>query len=253
MSSNHKKNWSDRKKIEVITSYLALGKAPMVEAVTGVPSQTIRIWKMQSWWKDLVREIQMSEDQELDGKLTKIIDKSIDVINDRLENGEFILDSRSGKVKRVPVKLRDTHRVTSDLLDKRNVLRGKPTSITERVSTEDVLKKLAQQFQEFTKFQKTRLIESSLNDDSEAEPSEDLNAVHEEWPSGLQNGEPEVQFPSPDEEEAGSPEQSSPGYGTEIGSEYNGGCGSPSALVEGWQSESVVQSSGNIETKEQII
>src|SRR3990167_4126184 len=175
MSSNHKKNWSDRKKIEVITSYLALGKAPMVEAVTGVPSQTIRIWKMQSWWKDLVREIQMSEDQELDGKLTKIIDKSIDVINDRLENGEFILDSRSGKVKRVPVKLRDTHRVTSDLLDKRNVLRGKPTSITERVSTEDVLKKLAQQFQEFTKFQKTRLIESSLNDDSEAEPSEDLN------------------------------------------------------------------------------
>lgn len=169
MPSNHHRNWSDKKKIEVVTSYLALGKAPMVEAVTGVKAQTIRIWKMQPWWKDLVREIQMSEDQELDGKLTKIIDKSLDVINDRLEKGEFILDSRSGTIKRVPVKLRDTHRVTSDLLDKRNVLRGKPTSITERVSTEDVLKKLAQQFQEFTKFQKTRLIES-----------EDNNAVYDE-------------------------------------------------------------------------
>ena len=172
MPSNHKKNWSDKKKIEVVTSYLALGKAPMVEAVTGVKAQTIRIWKMQPWWKDLVREIQMSEDQELDGKLTKIIDKSLDVINDRLEKGEFILDSRSGTIKRVPVKLRDTHRVTSDLLDKRNVLRGKPTSITERVSTEDVLKKLAQQFQEFTKFQKTRLIEGETVDLSLAEPSD---------------------------------------------------------------------------------
>lgn len=250
MASNHKKNWSDRKKIEVVTSYLALGKAPMVEAVTGVPSQTIRIWKMQSWWKDLVREIQMSEDQELDGKLTKIIDKSIDVINDRLEHGEFILDSRSGKVKRVPVKLRDTHRVTSDLLDKRNVLRGKPTSITERVSTEDVLKKLAQQFQEFTKFQKTRLIES---DQPVEYIEENQNSVHEKWPTGLQDGEPEVQFPSPDEEEAGSPEQGSQGYGTEVGSEYNGGCGSRTTLIERGQPESVVQPSSDVETTEQII
>lgn len=241
MSSNHKKNWSDKKKIEVVTSYLALGKAPMVEAVTGVPSQTIRIWKMQQWWKDLVREIQTSEDQELDGKLSKIIDKSIDVINDRLQNGDFILDSRSGTIKRVPVKLRDTHRVTTDLLDKRNVLRGKPTSITERISTEDVLKKLAQQFQEFTKFKQTRLIEGDV-----------VDALYEERPSGLQDGEQNVQLSSPDEEETGSPKQSAPGDGAKIGQECDLGCGSHEAPFER-RVESVIQSSGNVSASESVI
>lgn len=192
-----KHHWSDKKKIEVVTSYLALGKAPMVEAVTGVPSQTIRIWKMQQWWKDLTKEIQMSEDQELDGKLSKVIDRSIDVINDRLASGDFILDSRTGTIKRVPVKMRDAHRVTTDLLDKRNVLRGKPTSITERISTEDVLKKLAQQFEEFTKFKKTRLIEGETIDLSLAGPSDSEDPSFEQnmWPdaqeseTGLSNTE----------------------------------------------------------------
>ena len=254
MATRHKHNWTDKKKIEVVTSYLALGKAPMVEAVTGVPSQTIRIWKMQTWWKDLCREIQTSEDQELDGKLTKIIDKTLDVINDRLTNGEFILDSRSGTVKRVPVKLRDTHRVTSDLLDKRNVLRGKPTSITERVSTDDVLKRLALQFQEFTKFQKTKLIEGDITDALyNGNPEEgDLDAVYAKRKTGLQDGEREVQFSSTDKEKTGSPEQSSSGYGEENGSEYNGGCGSYSTALERGQSESPLQLESSLPQAEQI-
>jgi len=207
-----KHNWNDKKKIEVVTAYLALGKAPMVEAVTGVPRQTIRIWKMSPWWVDLVREIQQSEDQELDGKLSKIIDKTLDVINDRLENGEFILDSRSGKVKRIPVKLRDTHRITSDLLDKRNVLRGKPTSITERVSTEDVLKRLALQFQEFTKFKNTRLIDSTA-----IELDGDNNAIQvEEREAGLCSGEPELRLQTSSEETESSQEQGPQADGTPI-------------------------------------
>jgi len=180
---------------------------------------------MQAWWKDLVKEIQSSEDQELDGKLTRIIDKSIDVINDRLTNGEFILDSRSGKIKRVPVKLRDTHRVTSDLLDKRNVLRGRPTSITERISTEDVLKKLALQFEEFTKFKQTRLID----------------AVHDERDTGLQEGESEIRLQTDSQEEAGGTEQGSPTDGNEVGAQHNGGCGSHSSSLERGQSEQVIE------------
>ena len=238
MATRHKHNWTDKKKIEVVTSYLALGKAPMVEAVTGVPSQTIRIWKMQPWWKDLVKEIQTSEDQELDGKLSRVIDKSIDVINDRLEKGDFILDSRSGSIKRVPVKFKDTHRVASDLLDKRNVLRGKPTSITERVSTDDVLKRLALQFQEFTKFQSTRLIE---------------HAIHDEREEGLQEGEPEVQLSSPDEEETGGAEQSSQAGGEEVRTEYNGGCGSHSTALERGQSESTLQLESSLPPPESFI
>lgn len=222
-----KHNYSDQKRVQVVTSYLALGKAPMVEAVTGVPAQTIRVWKMQQWWKDLVREIQTSEDQELDGKLTRVIDKSIDVINDRLEKGDFILDSKTGSIKRVPVKMRDSHRVATDLLDKRNVLRGKPTSITERVSTEDVLRKLAAQFQEFTKFQKTRLIEPD-----QVEYIED--AIPEERGTSIQEGVSLGEEISAQSSEAtSSSEQGSPGDGVEDGTEYNGGCGPHPTFIQG--------------------
>ena len=195
--ANHKKNWSEAKKVEVVTTYLALGKAPMTEAVTGVPRQTIRIWKMQPWWKDLEREIRNEEDGELDAKLSRIIDKSLDAISERLDNGEFLLDSRTGSIKRVPVKMRDAARVTTELLDKRNLIRGKPTSITEKISTTDILQKLAAEFAGFVRKQSEKVIEGEV-----------IDALHVEWKTGLSEGESEVQLSPSDQEEASSPEQS---------------------------------------------
>lgn len=160
------KQYPDAKKIEVVTTYLALGKAPLVEAVTGVPRQTIRQWKMQPWWKDLVDEIQTEDDSELDGKLSRIINRSLDAVVDRIDNGDFILDSRSGTVKRVPVKLRDVHKVSTELIDKRNLIRGKPTSITQKVTVEDMMGKLADEFKKWAKLVRPdeRVIEGEIID-----------------------------------------------------------------------------------------
>src|SRR5690348_595323 len=138
--------YPDNKKLEVVTTYLALGKVPMVEAVTGVPRATIRQWKLQPWWLEMVNQIQTESDQELDAKLSKIVERSLDAINERIENGEFILDSKTGTVKRVPVKLKDVHKVAVDLLDKRDLIRGKPEKQKQAEVQVDVLKKLANQF-----------------------------------------------------------------------------------------------------------
>ncbi len=170
------KQYPDAKKIEVVTTYLALGKAPLVEAVTGVPRQTIRQWKMQPWWKDLVDEIQTEDDSELDGKLSRIIDRSLDAVVDRIDNGDFILDSRSGTVKRVPVKLRDVHKVSTELIDKRNLIRGKPTSITQKVTVEDMMGKLADEFKKWAKLVRPdeKTIEGEFSKD---EDSTDMQSV----------------------------------------------------------------------------
>lgn len=144
-------SYSDTKKLEVVTTYLALGKIPMVEAVTGVPRATIRQWKLQPWWPELVGQIQTESDQELDSKLSKIIERSLDAVNERIEHGEFILDSKTGTVKRVPVKLKDVHRVAVDLLDKRDLIRGKPDRQKQEEVQIDVLKKLADQFSDWVK------------------------------------------------------------------------------------------------------
>lgn len=148
----HKPNqtWPQSKRIEVVTTYLILGKAPMVEAVTGVSAGVIRQWKLQPWWKELEDELRQEEEIELDAKLKKILDKSLDAVSDRIENGEYVYDTRSGKVIRRPVALKDVHKVTVDFIDKRQLIQGKPTRRVENIqTTQDHLKLLAEQFKAF--------------------------------------------------------------------------------------------------------
>lgn len=172
---------SDAKKIEVVTTYLALGTAPATEALTGVPRSTIRQWKMQPWWKDLEDEIRGEEDNELDSKLSRSIDKALTVVADRLENGDFILDSRSGSIKRVPVKMKDAHKVAVDIIDKRNLIRGKPTSITQKTTVEDMMVKLSNQFKEWAQLVKKneKVIEGVVIVEDPLTPEEKQNSVHD--------------------------------------------------------------------------
>jgi len=178
--NNH---WDDKKKVEVVTTWLAVGKLSLTEAITGVPKATIVNWKREPWWPDLVHEIQNETDQELDSKLQKIVDKSLDVVLDRIENGDFVLNSKTGEVTRIPTKLKDVHRVSVDLIDKRDLIRNRERVKVEVLVVEDYLKKLALQFANFVKKQLPKPI------DSEAVViQENSNAIHEERQEGLQTG-----------------------------------------------------------------
>ena len=144
------KGWSEQKRIEVVTAHVMGLKAPMIEAATGVPCQTIRHWRTTDWFKDLVEQIQREDDYEVDAKLTKIVSKSLDVVVDRLENGDFMYDFKREEFIRKPLFARDVARIADSMFDKRNLLRGKPTSISskqEQIS--DRLAKLALEFERF--------------------------------------------------------------------------------------------------------
>lgn len=131
----------------------------MTEGVTGVPRGTIRQWKLQQWWKDLVEDIRNEEDTELDVKLSKVINKSLDAVTDRIENGDFMFDSKAGKFRRKPIHMRDALQAVTQVYDKRNLLRGKPTSRVEKHSTSDNLANLAA---EFAKFAASKTIEGEV-------------------------------------------------------------------------------------------
>lgn len=189
--------YPDSKKLEVVTTFLALGKAPMVSAVCDVPVQTIRQWKMQPWWADMVSQIQTESDQQLDAKLSAIIERSLDAVNERIEGGEFILDSKSGTVKRVPVKLRDVERVAVDLLDKRDILRGRPDKQKQQEVQVDILKKLADQFSDWVKIHIKK------------EPIEELAiALHDKREEGLPERVQPLPQPGEAEAQPSSEEQS---------------------------------------------
>jgi len=143
--------WSESQKIEAVTTWLALGSIPLTAAATDIPKDTLVRWRYTDWWKELVLQIRSEETLALDGRLSKIVTKALSVVEDRLDNGNFQYDPRTGGNVRVPVNLRDSMKATADLMDRREMLRKQPQQEQIEKTVDDRLAKLADEFARFAK------------------------------------------------------------------------------------------------------
>ena len=141
--------WKETKRIEAVTTYLSTGNLTETGRLTGVPLKTMEQWKTSDWWKEMEKKIRSDEEQHLDAKLTKIIDKTLEKLVDSIENGEHIYDQRTGQIKRMPAKMRDLNNAFNTILDKRQLIRKQPTKIVEQTNTATQLQNLADQFAKF--------------------------------------------------------------------------------------------------------
>ena len=134
-------------------TWLATGNLVQTAAITKVPLPTIKHWKKQPWWKEAVDTFYDDDKQELDAKYQKIVRKALTVMDDRLTNGNFQLDQKTGRILRVPVSLSDSHKVMKDLVDQQQVLRKdkKQEEQQAQVSANETLLKLAKQFADMAK------------------------------------------------------------------------------------------------------
>lgn len=146
---NQPGQWKESKRIEAVTTYLSTGSASETSRLCNLPLQTLRTWLKSDWWKEMERQIRADEEQSLDSKLSKIIDKTLEKLVDSIENGEHIYDAKTGQVKRMPAKLRDINNAFNTILDKRQLIRKQPTKIVEQQSTASQLQNLAEQFAKF--------------------------------------------------------------------------------------------------------
>jgi len=143
-------HWDKRKQLEAVTTYLATGNMAETSRLINVPKGTLDKWKTSDWWKDLIEEIQSGEGQKQDNKMSKVIDKALDTLMERIDDGDFQYDQRTGRLVKVPLKARDLERVTSGLFDKRQLIRKKPTNIkVDDLNQAGRLLKLAEQFARF--------------------------------------------------------------------------------------------------------
>ncbi len=144
-------HWSETKRIQTVTTYLSTGNLTETSAIMGIPYKTLQQWKASDWWKDMEKTIRSEEELQLDAKLSKIIDKTLEKLVDSIENGEHIYDQRTGKIKRMPAKMRDLNNAFNTILDKRQLIRRQPTKIVEQTNTAAQLQNLATQFASFVK------------------------------------------------------------------------------------------------------
>ena len=142
------KQWSDSQKMEAIQSYLLLGNLALTSRILGIPEITLRVWKTSQWWKDTVAEIKSQEKVELSSKMKKLVGASLAVVEDRLINGDFQFDQKTGEVIRKPVNMKDAHKVAMDMQERQDLI-DKSLSGEESKGDEGVqsrLLKLAEQF-----------------------------------------------------------------------------------------------------------
>lgn len=140
------------KKIEVVTKYMALGNMRLVSELTKIPYMTLIGWKKEEWWGDLVDEIKRTRSTEMNTKLSKIVDKSLSAIEDRLDNGDFVLNNKTGEIVRKPVSLKDANTVTKDLLSHQIKVEEVANRMEERKENfQETLKLLAIEFAKWSK------------------------------------------------------------------------------------------------------
>ena len=139
------------KKWEVVTAYLALGNMTAVSIATGISANTIRTWKTQDWWRELEGIIKEEEGTEQSVKLRGIVDKTLNIIADRLENGDFQYDPKTGGLIRRPVLLRDAGKVGMDVWVRKEALDVLKIQKLKQPSIEESLKRIADEFAKLAK------------------------------------------------------------------------------------------------------
>jgi hypothetical protein len=136
---------------------LATGNLALTAATLSIPEVTMRRWKATPWWKQMVEDIRNEENLQLDAKLSKVVDKSVEALLDRVEKGDFQYDQKTGSMIRKPISARDASTVTRDMIDRRELLQGK--KIVEKNNERKMDEKLLKLAEEFAKFSRMKTIE----------------------------------------------------------------------------------------------
>lgn len=193
------RHWSDSQKLEAVQTYLMLGSVRMTSAALKIPEVTLKLWRSSAWWKDLESELKIQDELQLSTRLKKIAEKSFAAVEDRLEHGNFVFDQKTGKIRRIPVNLKDAHKVAIESIQQQELIANKHVEVANDGQVLDKLEQLAAKFAEMAtdKFKQIqdepRTVEMvDIVDNDEEEDYDD--AIHDWGETGLQEREREVQL-----------------------------------------------------------
>jgi hypothetical protein len=140
---------SDSVKVEVIKTYIALGgNLTLTAGATNIPLRTLKAWKATNWWKSLFNELKKAEKLELSAKTKTIIERSMELLADRLEHGDPFYHPKTGEIIRKAVPAAQLHQIAKDMIDRKNIL---DKAFEEKIVSEPTGNKLADLAERFAK------------------------------------------------------------------------------------------------------
>lgn len=147
----HRGDWyPDDKKIEVATLFAVTRSIPQSAKLAGVRESVARKWRTEAWFLSILNQVVYEKNEQLDGKITDILEKCTDLIWERLSAGDVRVNWKTGEQYVVPLDARGLAIVYGIMFDKRQLLRGEATSRHETINTDQKLLKLREEFEKFS-------------------------------------------------------------------------------------------------------
>ncbi len=156
--------YSPKQRLEAVTAYLMIGKVSLVAASLGISEEVIHKWKTSDWWKDMEADIRSQSNVQVSGKLRAVINKSLEVIEDRLEQGDYQFNPKTGNFIRKPIGAKVAGDIMSKALDKQiliDKLEAQP--IQDQSKIEDRLKAIQEALLDNSRFKKVKTINGIFN------------------------------------------------------------------------------------------
>lgn len=155
--------YSPKQRLEVVTAYLMLGKVSLVAAATGVPEDTIHKWKTTDWFKNMVADVRSQSNVEMTGRLRQVVNKSMNVIEDRLENGDFQFNPKTGGFVRRPVNAKVAGDIMSKAIDKQILIdKLEAAPVQDQAKIEDRLRAIQEKLLEVSRFNAAKEVPGKL-------------------------------------------------------------------------------------------
>lgn len=139
-------SFSDKQKLDAVTTYLMLGSIPLTAATLKISERTLWYWKRTDWWAQLVDEIRKEDRLVVSSKLRKILDKSWTLLEDRMENGDWVLNQKTGELMRKPASLKDVSTVAFQAAQLHDKIDKQEAFVVATEQIEEKLGKLAKAF-----------------------------------------------------------------------------------------------------------
>jgi hypothetical protein len=175
ITAGKKIGYSWEKKTDVVKKWLVHGNLRSVSELTGVGYETLCNWRKTDWWNTLETELRFEEEMKLAAKLKRLTEKSLEIIEERLENGQLTVVK--GEPIHLPISISDANKIADNLLTKQIALtKIKKEEIRQNNTMQDTLKVLAKEFAKWN-------LQQSKNTAETIEYVEEIeDAIHEESP-----------------------------------------------------------------------
>ncbi len=155
LPSNGRYTWEQ--KADAAQRWNQTGNMRLVSEMTGVPYDTLMDWKKSTWWSSILDELKIAKKAKQGSKIEELVGSSLELLKDRIENGDWILNNKTGEMVRKPISLRDMGNVVNALMTRQLQMEELAERMEHKKETvQETLSMLAKEFAKMSRLQQKK-------------------------------------------------------------------------------------------------